>query len=71
MPSHPDRVRRSYHEAQVAVWDAPQTLEVHIAVVVSRVALASWVSARQAREMVFASIADHIDAEWKAKRRGR
>ncbi len=65
MPSHPDRVRRSYHEINIGEYHMPMENEQMIYIRISRMQIASCMSKREIEHNILRSIRLGIFEQYK------
>lgn len=64
MPSHPDRVRRSYHKIMMNETDDMRTNNKIITIQISKQEMATWMSAREIEHNVIRAIRNGIRLKW-------
>lgn len=65
MPSHPDRVRRNYHTIEIIEESPAQYYESNIHIKISKLDIASCMSKREVKVMVFKYIDKGIDNQYR------
>ena len=64
MPSHPERVRRNYHEVLLLTTDAHWSDSWDIMLKISRAEIASTLSARELKRWILRRIEQAIDRDY-------
>ncbi len=65
MPSHPERVRRSYHEIKMHEYEDIQTNDKMLTIRVSKAEIATAMTAREIEHNVWRAIRNGIRLRWK------
>jgi hypothetical protein len=66
MPSHPDRVRRSYHESTIIEHGNPMRNEQIITIIITKMEMASCMTKRAVKTWILSKIMKGIDTQYHA-----
>ena len=67
MPSHPDRVRRNYHNIIIEEYHDLTGYEQTIIVKISRIDIASLMTRNEIKHMIGQKLSDSIDSQYRER----
>jgi hypothetical protein len=65
MPSHPDRVRRNYHEIYAIDTHDIQNDQQRINIVITKLEVASWCNLKELRRFIVGKVYDMVTKQYK------